>query len=220
MSFYQKFLIRTPLTGALEFARCLLESEVYSGNLDDGDLTDYEEKTFNVWETDLVEDAYHDDKSKLHLFWTTDYGSDIPKYIPHDVIGQIPSSVGGMEGHTGSPAQIAFIEGVWSTPHGAVMFDDNLGGPADKHQVLMEEIGHGLGAGTADDHTLRIGECYSGGTCYTGADQDQTPENVTRYNDGKWPVMGDARYVGPQRTAFSIEELLTIDFNDIPSVDE
>ncbi|WP_148290958.1 hypothetical protein [Halorhabdus tiamatea] len=46
MSFYQKFLIRTPLTGALEFARCLLESEVYSGNLDDGDLTDYEEKKF------------------------------------------------------------------------------------------------------------------------------------------------------------------------------
>ena len=76
-----------------------------------------------------------------------------------------------------------------------------------------------LAAGTADDHTLKIGECYSGGDCYGwGPGQDQTPENVTRYNNGKWPVMGDARYVGPHRTAFSIEELLTVDFNDISLV--
>jgi len=57
-----------------------------------------------------------------------------------------------LEWYTGSSAQIAFINGVWNTPHGAVMLDENLGGPAHKHRVLMEEIGHGLGAGTADDH--------------------------------------------------------------------
>lgn len=83
------------------------------------------------------------------------------------------------------------------------------------------KFGHGLGAGTADDHTLKIGECYSGGECYTGPEKDQTPEIVTKYNDPDWSVMAEsAEYISGQWTAFSIEELLTVDFTHIPSIDE
>ncbi|AWB26684.1 hypothetical protein HARCEL1_02625 [Halococcoides cellulosivorans] len=134
-----------------------------------------------------------------------------------------------MEGHTGSPTQTAFIENIWGTPHGTVMFDDAMTSPEGKHRVLMEEIGHGLSAGWLDDKGLKIGECYSGGYCYgidpggrvTGGGNDLTIESTQRYSDGLWPIMGDANPIDKtQRTAFSIEEILTINFVNIPSKDE
>ncbi|WP_159076988.1 VWA domain-containing protein [Halococcoides cellulosivorans] len=186
-----------------------------------------EPDAFNVWETDLVEDAYHDDPSTLHLFWSSSHGSDIPKYVPHD-LSPIPEGVNGMEGHTGSPTQTAFIENIWGTPHGTVMFDDAMTSPEGKHRVLMEEIGHGLSAGWLDDKLLKIGECYSGDFCYgigpggrvTGGGDDLTVEAIEGSKNGDWPVMGRADYFGSERTAFSIEELVTIDFKGIPTKDE
>ena len=85
------------------------------------------------------------------------------------------------------------------------------------------ELVNGLGAGYADDQAFQVGECYSGGRCYgPGPGTDQTPEAVDGNPDGTWPVMGDAEYIdySESRTAFSIEELSTIDFEDIPSVDD
>jgi len=187
-----------------------------------------EPDSFNVWETDLVEDRFHNDTATLHLFWTNKYGGDKPMYIPHDSF--IPSGVRGMEGHTGSETQVAFVENGFGTPHGTVMFDEEFKTNVDRHRVLMEEIGHGLGAGTADDEQLRIGECYSGLDCPYGidgngiiqdGDPEPTPENVTQYpNQPEWPVMGRAFYIDGNRTAFSIEELLTADFKEVPSVDD
>ena len=83
--------------------------------------------------------------------------------------------------------------------------------------------GHDLDAGYADGQASGYGECYSGGRCYgPGLGTDQTPEEVAGNPEGRWPVMGDAEYMnsGNSRTAFSIEELSTIDFEDIPSVDD
>lgn len=63
-------------------------------------------------------------------------------------------------------------------------------------------MGHGLGAGYADDKGFGFGECYSDGFCYgigdndvTGGGEDETPEVVTGYPDGRWPVMGRANYI-------------------------
>jgi hypothetical protein len=46
--------------------------------------------------------------------------------------------------------------------------------------------GHPQWAGYADDQTLQVGECYSGGRCYgPGPGTDQTPEYTPEFaNDG------------------------------------
>ncbi|NHN64690.1 hypothetical protein G9463_15480 [Haloarcula sp. JP-Z28] len=122
---------------------------------------------------------------------------------------------------------------LWTVPYGVGMFDTTIEQSTSqpnevKHRILMEEVGHTLGAGTADDKILGVGECYSGGSCYgfgpmgsvTGGGEDTTPERIRRNGDTEWPVMGDADYYGNARTAFSIEEISTIDFNDTPTIDE
>ncbi|PSP83726.1 hypothetical protein BRC96_07875 [Halobacteriales archaeon QS_6_64_34] len=181
-----------------------------------------EPSSFNVWETDLVENEYHQNDESMHLFFANTYGEDEPQYTPHDTLGQIPEGVRGMEGHTGSPTQVLFIEEGFGTPHGAVMFDDSITGDRNTHRVLMEELGHGLGAGYADDQAFQVGECYSGGTCYgPGPGSDQTPEAVSGSTFGGWSVMAERpELFGLDRTAFSIEELTTLDFEDIPSVED
>ncbi|GGK83709.1 hypothetical protein GCM10009067_39810 [Haloarcula sebkhae] len=183
-----------------------------------------EPDSFNAWEGDVVEDNFHDDTSRVHLFWTNRYGADRPQYIPHDTPGQIPSSVAGLTGHTGSPTQVAIIENGFGTPYGVMMLDDTLNSPSAKHRVLMHEMGHVLGAGTADDNAARIGECYSGRDCVidtsiTGG-VDKTPERVSIFGGPEWPVMGDSRYIDTARAGFSIEELSTIDMEDLPSTDD
>ena len=86
------------------------------------------------------------------------------------------------------------------------------------------ELDNGLIAGYVNNQGLQVGECYSGGDCHgdvTGATSDQTPEEATTESDGVWSVMSERPDVfETSRTAFSIEELTTIDFEDIPSVDD
>ena len=84
-------------------------------------------------------------------------------------------------------------------------------------------IGHDLDAGYADGQASGYGKCYSGGPCYgPGPGTDQTPEFTSEFSSDDWSVMGEADYVASdeQRTVFSIEELSTVDFEDIPSVDD
>lgn len=78
-----------------------------------------------------------------------------------------------------------------------------------------------------DDKGYGFGECYSGGPCYgwgdtgiTGGGEDETPEYTPEFQSDDWPVIGEAFYVENNRIAFSIEELSTIDFEEIPSVDD
>jgi hypothetical protein len=80
---------------------------------------------------------------------------------------------------------------------------------------------HALGAGYADDQAEQVGECYSGGDCYgefVGTTSDQTPEYATAERNGVWSVMSrNSGRFGTYRTAFSIEELSTVDTTEIPS---
>ena len=174
-----------------------------------------------AWVKTLVEDGYHQDTDAMHLLYANTYApDDRPKYPPHDLF--IPSTVLGLEGHTGSPTQVAAIERTGLNPHGAVLFAEESSGPNQNHRILMEEIGHGLSVGWADDQAVRVGECYSGGRCYgPGPGTDQTPEAVEVDTNGEWSVMaGRPKTFGSSRTAFSIEELMTVDMADIPSVDD
>ncbi|GGK83713.1 hypothetical protein GCM10009067_39820 [Haloarcula sebkhae] len=50
--------------------------------------------------------------------------------------------------------------------------------------------------------------------------EDQTPEETSRFQDNSWPIMGDSFIASPGRTVFSIEELTTVDTDDLPSVDD
>lgn len=55
--------------------------------------------SFNVWETDLVEDEYHQNDDAMHLFVTNTYGdNEWPRHAPHDYF--IPAGVWGLEGAT------------------------------------------------------------------------------------------------------------------------
>lgn len=157
----------------------------------------------------------------MHLFYTPRYDPDRTlQYLPHDLF--IPLTVGGLEGHTGSPTQVAAIEDTGLNPHGTVVFADASRGSRQSYKILMEEIGHALGAGYDDDQALRVGECYSGGPCYgPGPGTDQTPEFATPASTDEWSVMSrNPDTFGTYRTAFSLEELSTTDFEDIPSVDD
>jgi hypothetical protein len=84
--------------------------------------------------------------------------------------------------------------------------------------------GNELGAGYADDQLLGFGECYSGGDCrgdIVVTTSDQTPERVAEFGNDEWSVMAvRPDEAGTYRIVFSIEELSTTDFEDIPSVDD
>lgn len=94
--------------------------------------------------------------------------------------------------------------------------------------VTMHELGHALGAGWADDTAIpwfgfacpKCFEMYSGDIEGRVFEPDETPERVN--GDIEWSIMraGDANdYASdlPPRLAYSIEELSTMDFEEIPS---
>ncbi|QPV64146.1 hypothetical protein I7X12_05850 [Halosimplex litoreum] len=93
----------------------------------------------------------------------------------------------------------------------------------------MYELGHGLGIGWLDDKgSGHIAECYSGSFCVgqfgVGGGNDETREEVVFPNsqnpDSVWSIMaptGRPDSLDGDRFVFSIEELFTVDFEDIPS---
>jgi hypothetical protein len=100
--------------------------------------------------------------------------------------------------------------------------------------VTMHETGHALGVGWADDTAISIPlvgdglipkgfEVYSGDIDGDAFEPDETPERAVGRNP-KWSIMMSgtannlAATASPQpRLAYSIEELSTIDFEDVPS---
>jgi hypothetical protein len=50
----------------------------------------------------------------------------------------------------------------------------------------------------------------------TGGGEDQTNEELQRIPGARWPIMGGAKYISNRRTAFSIEEMTTLDEISIP----
>ncbi|WP_415380444.1 hypothetical protein [Halosimplex sp. TS25] len=189
-----------------------------------GDITP---DSFNANELSRIESEFHNDSSTLHLQFMNEYNdplTEIPKFAPHDTF--VTSGTPGVAGHTGSPAMITAIERnpAFGVPYGAVIFVNSTSGADDAYAVLMEEVGHTLGTGYADDKVGAIAECYSGGDCYgigIGGGTDQTPERVRfgQTTSDEWSVMA----TGPRSIdgfyAFSIEEISTIDTDDIPTRD-
>ena len=88
---------------------------------------------------------------------------------------------------------------------------------------------HPLGVGWVDDKGPgHIAECYSGSFCQgqfgVGGGLDKTPEDVTLGSNPQndWSIMAPTNDPVPlvnTMYGYSIEELLTIDFEDVPSID-
>lgn len=98
--------------------------------------------------------------------------------------------------------------------------------------TTRHELGHGLSIGWADDKGApglpHVAECYSGQDCVgqmgVGGGRDETLERVLLPGQSRpvevWSIMSrtdqpDA--IGRLRFLFSIEELSTVDFEDIPA---
>ena len=100
--------------------------------------------------------------------------------------------------------------------------------------VMMHELGHALGVGWVDDTAISIPlvgdglipkgyEVYSGDIDGDAFEPDETPERAVGPSP-EWSIMRSgtadnlAATASPQpRLAYSIEELSTIDFEDVPS---
>ncbi|QLH81747.1 hypothetical protein [Halosimplex pelagicum] len=183
----------------------------------------------NAHELDKVEDRYHDDTSRHHILFATNYAADTPILSTHDPF--MDSDVDGLEGHTGSPGQRNLIP---TAPYGSVILADQpeLSDAETLKSTTMHELGHGLGIGWLDDKGPgHIAECYSGDFCVgqfgVGGGDDETPERIEIPGRGiqtaEWSIMGETGdpIGSPFETyRYSIEELLTIDFNDVPSTDD
>lgn len=97
--------------------------------------------------------------------------------------------------------------------------------------VTMHELGHALGAGWADDMPIpwigfacsKCFEVYSGDVDGDFFEPDETPEELN--GDVQWSIMW-ARTANSYASGkipsltYSIEELSTVDFEDIPSREE
>ena len=153
----------------------------------------------------------------------------------------IGSSVDGLTGHTGSPGSVAALSQNGLVPYDIVIFNDTAS--HDSYSALkgtlMHELGHALSIGWADDkgpgHVL---EYYSGQDCIeqgvstpvldigidVGGGSDESPEFVSLSPETEiWSIMSrtddEARF-DRGRLVFSIEEIRTIDYIFIPSIDE
>jgi len=94
----------------------------------------------------------------------------------------------------------------------------------------MHELSRGLGISWLDDNgPSHIAECYSGSFCVgqfgVGGGSDETPEEVILGGNTQddWSLMAPTNDPVPtvnDMYGYSIEELLTIDFEDIPSIDD
>ena len=180
----------------------------------------------NTCELGKVEDQYHNDTSRYHLLFATNYAADEPILTTHDPF--IDSGVDGLEGHTGSPGQRNLIP---TAPYGSIILADQseLSDVGTLKSTAMHELGHALGVGWLDDKGPgHIAECYSGDFCVgqysVGGSDDETPEEVVFPNsqnpDSGWSIMAPTDRpdsLGGDRFVFSIEELLTVDFESIPS---
>ena len=110
-----------------------------------------------------------------------------------------------------------------------ILYDDirNPGGNMSLHatKTMIHETGHLLGAGRNDDGSIAgvvPEEIYSGGS------GDSTPEEIgySGPESDEWSIMSsgfndpiDSQPMNGNYVAFSIEEVLTVEFNEVETVD-
>jgi hypothetical protein len=168
-----------------------------------------------------IEQEYHDDDSKLYMFVTTE-GDSNPEPIMQDWEGvEGTASSQGTDGILfGHPQGLGF---------GVTIFtDDHTYGPSPTHlqKTTVHEIGHILGAGRADDERELV---VFPNEIYSGDNDDSTPERVRLSGNARqeWSVMSEGwnspvneKPMAGRYIAFSIEELSTIEFNKLDTVDD
>ncbi|WP_158853296.1 VWA domain-containing protein [Halorhabdus sp. CUG00001] len=171
-----------------------------------------------------IEREYHDNQSRAYMFVTTEGGENpLPKI--KDFSGRQ-----GIASTDGSDWAWGQIEGFGFGT--LVLTDDHTGSstPTDTHlqKTIVHETGHLLGAGRADDGDRPFNIPNE---VYSGKRGDDTWENITLPNSIKpkktWSAMSggwndefesppmDGAYI-----AFSIEEVVTVEFNNIDSMEE
>jgi len=193
-----------------------------------------------------IEERYHDNESRLHLLWGPTLRNDNPKTVIDRFTNY--SNTTGLAWHVGSPdaPTVSLVEGDFGVMIARDTFApiDGRGPSGGTYQGLqsvgMHELGHALSIGWADDRPIPIlgsgvgeqaFEVYSGNTnpTITGG-IDATPERVIvnpPTTDRGWSVMsrGTADQlpttgtISP-RLGFSIEEVSTVDFEEIPSISD
>jgi hypothetical protein len=189
---------------------------------------------FNRYELGIIEDEYHDDSDKLHLFWGTELGNDRPKTPVDERLDYDSLTPTGIALNNGAPntEKVTLIENEF----GIMVAADRYGASDTEglQSVTMHETGHALGVGWADDTAISIPlvgdglipkgyEVYSNDEDGDGFESDETIEDLPGLID-RWSIMGlgDAEDVGTgpmPLLAYSIEELSTIEFDTIPSKD-
>ncbi|WP_154553138.1 VWA domain-containing protein [Halorhabdus sp. CBA1104] len=167
-----------------------------------------------------IEREYHDNQSRAYMFVTTEGGENpLPKI--KDFSGRQ-----GIASTDGSDWAWGQIEGFGFGT--LVLTDDHTGSstPTDTHlqKTIVHETGHLLGAGRADDGDRPFNIPNE---VYSGKPGDDTEENVELEGDARtqWSVMsgGWNEYIGnhpmnERYIAFSVEELMTIEFENIDSI--
>jgi hypothetical protein len=169
-------------------------------------------------ESVALEQIDHDDRSKLYTFVTTK-GAENSGYLAPSFNGTqgIASTNGNDVGGFG-----------W----GILVFTRDHDGSRNHsrsthlQKTITHEIGHILGAGRADDGKglNPFGEIYSGAQ-RNGIDETLEYSGISGYNDPRWSVMTrgwvddlEAPPMNGNYIAFSLEELSTIEFNNIATV--
>ena len=193
-------------------------------------------ETLNRYELDLIEDKYHNDTNRLHLLWGSDHGADCPATIIDVFSGQDYESATGQALHVGSPNGPGLLTATCldgnCNQFGIEVDGADTSDFDEAQSVLMHETGHALSIGWLDDMSMAVGgavaphgrEVYSGDVQGKVGPPDETPEHVVFPGSRErwWSLMqsGTARDISDQqlpRYAYSIEELMTIDFEEIPS---
>ena len=166
-----------------------------------------------------IQSRYQDHLSYAYMFITTENDGVFFGNTPVE-LGGVASSRGGNE--------VDFAD------YGVVIFTRDFAeargisqSNKDYQHVLLHEVGHLLGAGRADDIIARRPEVYSGEDD-NGVLRDATPEEVGLRNRrpnrlDEWSVMaegGRAEFVQNRYVPFSIEELSTIEFNNVDSIQD
>lgn len=188
----------------------------------------------NRWEVSIIEDQYHDDSETLHLVWGTVLRNDDPltpidSQLDYDV--HTPTGIAYSNGAPGTGAATVLEKNEWGMMVAAGEFSDT--DVRGLQSVTMHELGHTLGIGWADDTAIEIAgyevvpkgmEVYSGDIDGDGFESDDTPEEMSGM-DLEWSIMAigaanDHREGAPPQLAYSLEELSTIDFEEIPSREE
>jgi hypothetical protein len=194
-----------------------IDDELTHSDLSSSGITDWDDEHSPTTrdDADEIEERYHDntsDRVYLYLSTTGGNGLGVPNWTEQD-------GVASTDGN-----------GVPTMDYGMVVFNhSDTSNDTEREQELqktvMHETGHIIGAGRNDDSFVRSS---SGTEIYSERSKDNTNESVNMvasgymYDSVKWSMMASGWHTAMKNNPydenvwypkFSIEELLTVEFN-------